>query len=102
MPSTSAEGTPIAKDSSRLGKLNSWLGRMSAGKGVHALLVAAILAFTLLARAELVSRGGQNFFYDEAKFSTAREAAQIMAKGRVRDALVYTIQPHEAVYADHV
>jgi hypothetical protein len=64
--------------------------------------VAAVLAFTVISRLVLVSRGGQHYFYDEAKFRTAREAAALLLKGRVREALVYAIEPHASSFADHI
>lgn len=64
--------------------------------------MAAVLAFTVAVRLALVSRGGQNYFYDEAKFEASRDAAALLLKGRVREALVYAIEPHASVYADHI
>jgi len=71
-------------------------------RGLHVLFVAGVLAFAFAARAILVMRGGQYFFYDEAKFTTASEAAKLLEKGNVIGALAYSIEPHENVYADHI
>jgi hypothetical protein len=64
--------------------------------------VAAVLALAVALRLVLVSRGGQHYFYDEAKFDTSRGAAELLVKGRVRQALVYAIEPHANSYADHI
>ena len=72
------------------------------GKRAHRLFVAAVLALTLAIRLVLVSRGGQYFFYDEGKFGTSRDAAALLARGHVREALVFAIEPHVNSYADHI
>jgi hypothetical protein len=75
---------------------------MLSGGSRHRLFVAAVLLFTVAVRVLLVERGGQHFFYDEGKFGTATEAAAILAKGHVVDAVVYAIEPHLSTFADHV
>jgi hypothetical protein len=77
-------------------------GRILSGKWPRALFLCAVLMFTVVTRILLVERGGQHFFYDEGKFGTAKEAAAILAKGHVREALVYAVEPHVATYADHI
>jgi hypothetical protein len=72
------------------------------GKALHRVFVAAVMFVVILTRIVLVGRGGQYFFYDEGKFSTSREAASLLADGRIRDALVYAIEPHVNSYADHI
>jgi hypothetical protein len=64
--------------------------------------VAAVLLVTVATRIILVERGGQHFFYDEGKFGTAKEAAAILAKGHVVEAVVYAIEPHVSTFADHI
>jgi hypothetical protein len=68
----------------------------------HGLFVAAVLTLTLAVRIVLVARGGQHFFYDEAKFGTSTAAAAILADGNVSQAVVYAMEPHVGSYADHI
>ncbi len=77
-------------------------GGFLSGNVAHRLFVAIVLIFTVSIRFVLAARGGQHFFYDEAKFQTSREAAAILAKGDLRGALVYAIEPHASVFADHI
>src|ERR1700678_2247218 len=78
------------------------LVRLRSGREAHRWFVAAVLALAVVLRILLVERGGQYFFYDEGKFGTSTDAAALLAKGRVRDALVYAIEPHVNSYADHI
>ena len=62
--------------------------------------MAAVLAFVIATRVVLILRGGQHFFFDETKLGPATEAAELLLKGRVREAVVYTIEPHVGILAD--
>jgi hypothetical protein len=66
----------------------------------HRLFVAAVLAFVVAARVVLIFKGGQHFFFDETKLGPATEAAALLLKGRVGEALAYTVEPHPGVIAD--
>jgi len=66
----------------------------------HRLFVAAVLVFAVAARVILILRGGQHFFFDESKLGPATEAAELLLKGRVGEALAFTIEPHPGVIAD--
>ncbi len=102
MPSTNATGASLAASGTLWTRLEGKIARAASPRGRHAAFVALVLVFAFTARALLVMRGGQHYFYDEAKFSIVAKAATLMATGDVTGALVYTIEPHENVYADHI
>jgi hypothetical protein len=83
-------------------RADSTLRPEQSGNARHRWFVAAVLTAMLAVRILLVSRGGQHFFYDEAKFGTSTGAAELLLKGDIKRALVFAIEPQINTYADHI
>ena len=76
-------------------------GTAFLGRHGHVLFVVLVLAFAVVARVILATRGGQHFFYDESNYEASLGAAAELSEGHVKSAILDTIEQRPGIIGNN-